>query len=127
LKNAPPLFVGNEVLNFSLVLKTDPSCEKDKNSLTSPPGLPIQAKEVVMKKNVSQITLTSNTLSATGLALSTFSIHPAPWAATIRPTDACDLRFNKIAHLRATIAAGIYRVSSATLAEKLIDHMRNNV
>jgi len=54
------------------------------------------------------------------------AIHPDLWAETIRPTDDRDLQLEKIAGLRAAIAAGTYRVSTANLAEKLIHHMREN-
>jgi len=56
----------------------------------------------------------------------TVSIHSDLWADTIRPTDSRDMRLDKIAALRAAIAAGTYRVSSANLAEKVISHMRGN-
>jgi anti-sigma28 factor (negative regulator of flagellin synthesis) len=56
----------------------------------------------------------------------TVSIHPDLWADAIRPTDNRDLRLDKIAALRAAIAAGAYRVSATDLAEKLIEHMREN-
>jgi len=79
-----------------------------------------------MEKSFTRKILVFPTQSVPGWTHSTLSIHPDPWADAIRPADARDLRLNKIAHLRATIAAGIYRVSSATLAEKLMDHMRNN-
>ena len=54
------------------------------------------------------------------------SIHPDLWADTIRPTDSRDMRLDKIAALRAAVAVGTYRVSSADLAEKLIHHIRGN-
>lgn len=78
-----------------------------------------------MKKSVSQKILAFPTQPATSSDLRTLSIHPDLWAHTIRPEDTCDLRLNKIAHLRAAIATGIYRVSSDDLAEKLIAHLRN--
>jgi len=54
------------------------------------------------------------------------SIHHDLWTDTIRPTDSRDLRLDKIAALRAAVAVGTYRVSSADLAEKLIHHIRGN-
>jgi anti-sigma28 factor (negative regulator of flagellin synthesis) len=77
-----------------------------------------------MTKGISQKSFAMQ--SAIDSTFRTLSIHPELWAQTIRPEDTCDLRLNKITHLRAAIAAGIYCVSSADLAEKLIDHLRNN-
>jgi anti-sigma28 factor (negative regulator of flagellin synthesis) len=57
---------------------------------------------------------------------SSVSIHPVLWSQTTRPTDALDLRLDKIAQLRNAIAAGTYRAAAADLAESLIHHMRSN-
>jgi len=76
-----------------------------------------------MKQSDTKKVLNFPTLSAAHPAV---TIHPDLWAETTRPTDIRDLRLDRIAGLRAAIAAGTYRVSAANLAEKLIHHMRSN-
>jgi len=97
--------------------------EKGKNFLkpASPP--PINPKEVVMKQSDTKKVLSFPTHSA---AQPNVSIHPDQWAEAIRPTDDRDLRLEKIAALRTAIDAGTYRISSASIAEKLIHHMRDD-
>ena len=60
------------------------------------------------------------------LSFPALCIRPGLWAETIRPADLRDLRLDKIATLRAAIAAGTYKVSASDLADKLLTHMRED-
>jgi len=81
----------------------------------------MKPKEVVMKMSDSKQIQKLFSFPS----IPTVSIHPDLWAEIIRPTDAGDLRLDRIAELRSAINAGTYRVSAAGLAEKLMDHMRS--